>query len=133
MTHIIIADDHEVVRSGIRRVLDAQPDWEVVGEAENGLKAVELALRKQPHIAILGYGLPACNGVGAAKEIHSKLPKTEILIFTMHDHEDLVRDVLAAGARGYLLKSDANRLLVDAVRSLKCTSPTSPAKSRKRS
>lgn len=118
MTRILIADDHHVVRSGLRMVLEAQPDFEVVGEAENGLDAVEVALHARPDVVILDYAMPVRNGVEATREIKTRLPRTEVLIFTMHDSEDVVEDILFAGARGYLLKADANDHLIAAVQAL---------------
>jgi DNA-binding NarL/FixJ family response regulator len=118
MTRILIADDHDVVRFGLRAILGAQPGWEVVAEAGDGRQAVELAAETQPDVAILDYQLPLLNGVNATREIRAFQPKTEILIFTMHENEALLRELLAAGARGYLLKSDARKFLIAAVESL---------------
>lgn len=118
MTRILIADDHDVVRSGVRAILEARPGWEVVGETADGKSAISEAMKTRPDIVILDYGLPLVNGVEAARQIKARLPATEILIFTMHDTDSLVRDVLEAGARGFLLKSDARQLLLSAVESL---------------
>jgi DNA-binding NarL/FixJ family response regulator len=118
MTRILIADDHDVVRSGVRSILSAQDGWEIVGEAADGKTAVQLALALRPDIAVLDYSLPLVNGVEATRQIRARLPGVEILIFTMHDTDMLVRDVLEAGARGFLLKSDARQLLISAVQSL---------------
>lgn len=118
MTRILIADDHQVVRSGLRTVLDAQPGFEVVGEAANGQEVVEAALASKPDVVILDYAMPVRNGVEATREIRARLPRTEVLIFTMHDSHEVIEDILAAGARGYLLKADANDHLVAAVRAL---------------
>src|SRR6185312_1701726 len=108
MTRILIADDHEVVRSGVRQILEARSTWHVVAEAVDGKQAIAKALSEKPDVAILDYGLPLINGIEATRQIRARLPKTEVLIFTMHDTETIVRDLLAAGARGYLLKSDAS-------------------------
>ena len=118
LTRILIADDHHVVRSGLRAVLDAQPGFEVVGDVCNGQEAVEAAFELRPDVVVLDYAMPVRNGVEATREIRKRLPRTEVLIFTMHDGADVIEDILAAGARGYLLKSDANDHLVAAVRAL---------------
>jgi DNA-binding NarL/FixJ family response regulator len=118
MTRILIADDHEVVRSGLRTILEKQPGFEVVGEAANGLEAAQAAIAMRPDVVVLDYMMPVQNGVEAMREIRAKSPRTEVLIFTMHDSEELVEDVLAAGARGYLLKADANNHLIAAVQAL---------------
>jgi DNA-binding NarL/FixJ family response regulator len=118
MTRILIADDHEVVRSGLHSILSSQAGWEVVAEAEDGRRAVELAAETQPNVAILDYQLPILNGVDATREIRAFQPQTEVLIFTMHESEPLIRELLEAGARGYLLKSDARRFLLAAVEAL---------------
>jgi DNA-binding NarL/FixJ family response regulator len=118
VTRILIADDHDVVRSGLHAILSGQPGWEVVGEAENGRQAVDLAAETQPDVVILDYQLPLLNGVDATREIRAFQPKTEVLIFTMHESEPLLRELLEAGARGYLLKSDARKFLIAAVEAL---------------
>ena len=123
MTRILIADDHEVVRYGLRRNLESQPKWEVVGEASDGKEAVAKALELKPDIAVLDYALPLVNGVEATRQIRARLPRTEVLIFTMHDSETVIRDLLAAGARGFLLKSDASRFLLAAIESLALHKP----------
>ena len=115
---ILIADDHEVVRQGVRTILESQPGWSVVAEAQNGLDAVEQAQKARPEIALLDISMPELNGLEATKQILKLLPETQILILTMHESDELVREVLSAGARGYVLKTDAKRDLVNAVRSL---------------
>jgi DNA-binding NarL/FixJ family response regulator len=115
---ILIADDHEVVRSGLRAILEAQPGWEVAAEAADGRTAIEQALATKPNVAILDYSLPVTNGVEATRHIRLRLPETEVLIFTMHDSETLIHQLLEAGARGYLLKSDVRRSLIAAVEAL---------------
>ena len=112
---ILVADDHEVVRRGVRGLVESRPDWKVCGEATNGREAVEQAGRLAPDVVILDIAMPELNGLEAARRIHKAAPGTEVLILTMHRSEELVRQVLAAGARGYLLKSDAGRDLVAAV------------------
>ena len=115
---ILIADDHEMVRQGLRRVLGTRPDWEVCGEAANGQEAVDQARRLRPDVVVLDLSMPQVSGLVATREIRKALPQTEVLIFTMHDSEQLIREVLAAGARGYLLKTDAGTVLLAAVESV---------------
>ena len=123
MTRILIADDHDVVRSGVRAILEAQESWEVVGEAETGKEAVDKALATRPDIVVLDYALPVMNGIEATRQIRARVPGAEVLIFTMHDTDTLVREVLEAGARGFLLKSDARKFLIAAVESLVAHKP----------
>ena len=123
MTRILIADDHEVVRSGVRAILEGQEGWEVVGEAEDGRAAISQAISTRPDIVILDYAMPLVNGIEATRQIRARVPGAEVLIFTMHDTATLVREVLEAGARGFLLKSDAKRFLVAAVESLAAHKP----------
>lgn len=118
VTRILIADDHEVVRSGLRSILEARQGWQVVAEAETGKDAIAKAIASNPDIAIIDYSLPLLNGIEATRQIRARLPKVEILIFTMHDSDVLVGDLLEAGARAYLLKSDAKQYLIAAVEAL---------------
>jgi DNA-binding NarL/FixJ family response regulator len=115
---ILIADDHEVARQGIRALLESHPGWEVCAEAKDGREAVELASNSKPDIVLLDIGMPNLNGLDAARQILAMSPAIAILILTMHDAEQVVREVLAAGARGFVLKSDAARDLVTAVDAL---------------
>jgi DNA-binding NarL/FixJ family response regulator len=115
---ILIVDDHDVVRSGLRHMLEAQPGWTVCGEATTGRDAVERAKDLVPDIVILDYSMPDLNGLEATRQIKKSVPSAEILIFTMHESDQLIRDVLGAGARGFLLKSDAARYIVAAVEAL---------------
>jgi DNA-binding NarL/FixJ family response regulator len=128
MIRILIADDHHVVRSGLRNILEAQSEWQVVAEASDGKEAVEKAAETRPDIAIIDYSLPLINGIEATRQIRSRLPKTEVLIFTMHDSETLIQELLKAGARGYLLKTDARQHLIDAIKSLAVHEPFFTAK-----
>ena len=107
-----------MVRAGLRAILEAHDGWQVVAEADDGKDAVVQAIASNPDIAIIDYSLPVMNGIEATRQIHARLPKAEILIFTMHDSDVLVRELLEAGARAYLLKSDAKQYLVAAVQSL---------------
>jgi len=115
---ILLADDHEVVRQGLRRLLETQPGWEVCGEAASGREAVELAKRTKPDVAVLDLSMPGLNGTEAARQILKEQPRTEVLILTMHSSEPMVRAALEAGARGFVLKSDAGRDLVSCVHAL---------------
>ena len=123
MVNILIADDHEVVRSGLRNILEAQPKYDVVAEASNGKEAVRKAFETTPDIAMLDYSMPLMNGIEATRQIRTGLPRTEVLIFTMHCNETLIQELLQAGASGYLLKSDARRYLVGAIDALSVHKP----------
>jgi DNA-binding NarL/FixJ family response regulator len=118
MTRILIADDHYVVRDGLRRLLEAQPNCEIVAEAPDGKEAILKAVETKPDIAVVDYSLPLINGIEVTRQIRSRLPKTEVLIFTMHDNEALIDDLLRAGAKGFVLKSDAKAELLAAIDSL---------------
>jgi DNA-binding NarL/FixJ family response regulator len=115
---ILIADDHEVARRGIRALLESHSGWEVCAEAADGREAVNAAGRLKPDLVLLDIGMPSLNGLDATRQILAAEPDTRVLILTMHDSEQVVREVLAAGARGFLLKSDAGRDLVAAVEAL---------------
>ncbi len=118
MLRILIADDHELARRGIRAVLDGHADWEVCAEAKDGREAVELAAQEKPDVVLLDIGMPNLNGLEAARQILAASPDVAILILTMHDSDSTVREVLRAGARGFLLKSDAGKDLIAAVEAL---------------
>ncbi|MFZ0734002.1 MAG: response regulator transcription factor [Candidatus Sulfotelmatobacter sp.] len=118
MLRILIADDHEVARGGIRALLENHPGWEVCAEAKDGREAVDLASRTKPDVTLLDIGMPNLNGLEATRQILASTPEMPILILTMHDSDNVVREVLRAGARGFLLKSDAGRDLVAAVEAL---------------
>jgi DNA-binding NarL/FixJ family response regulator len=106
MNQILIADDHEIVRRGLRDLVDMHHDWEICGEARNGREAAELAMALSPEIAILDLSMPDLSGVEVTRLIRTERPETEVLIYTMHSSERHVREVIAAGARGFVLKSD---------------------------
>jgi DNA-binding NarL/FixJ family response regulator len=116
VTRILIADDHAIVRSGLRRVLDAKPDMEVVAEAEDGAEAVEKALKDEVDLAILDVSMPRMTGIQAAAELHKRKPELKTLMLSMHDSEQFLFEALKAGASGYVLKSGADTDIVDAVR-----------------
>jgi DNA-binding NarL/FixJ family response regulator len=118
MLRILIADDHEVARRGIRSLLESHAGWEVCGEAKDGRESVDLAAQLKPDVILLDIGMPNLNGLEAARQILAVTPDAAILILTMHDADHMVREVLRAGARGFLLKSDAGRDLVEAVEAL---------------
>jgi DNA-binding NarL/FixJ family response regulator len=116
VTRILIADDHAIVRSGLKRVLDAKPDMEVVAEAEDGAEAVDKALKEDVHLAILDVSMPRMTGIQAAAELHKRKPELKTLMLSMHDSEQFLFEALKAGASGYVLKSGADTDIVDAVR-----------------
>ena len=118
MPRILVADDHVLMRRGMRNLLETETDWEVCGEAATGREAVEMAVNLKPDIAVLDLSMPELNGLEAAREILQKVPQTEVLIFTMHETEELMREVLASGARGCVLKTDIEQHLVAAVRAV---------------
>jgi DNA-binding NarL/FixJ family response regulator len=118
MLRILVADDHEVARKGIRALLEGHSGWEVCAEAKDGREAVEYATRLNPDILLLDIGMPNLNGLDATRQILAAIPDARILILTIHDTEQVVREVLAAGARGFMLKSDAGRDLIAAVEAL---------------
>lgn len=120
---ILIVDDHAVVRRGVRALLESQPGWEVAAEATTGREAVEIARRLQPDIVIMDLSLPELNGLDATRQLLKESPRSEVLVLTMHHSEELARDVLQAGARAYVLKSDADESLVAAVESLRQHKP----------
>ena len=115
---LLVADDHDVVRKGVRTLLEEQPGWEIVAEASNGREAVEKAKLLRPDVTILDLMMPELNGLEAAREILKSVP-TKILILTMYDSDPLIQQTLEAGAQGYVLKSDAVRDLVSAVDALR--------------
>ena len=118
MKQILIADDHEVVRSGLRAIIETRADWVVSGEASNGRDAVALALKVKPDVAIIDYSMPVMNGVEASRRLKLHHLHTEVLILTMHESEEILAEVLVAGVRGFLLKSDARSHLIAAVEAL---------------
>jgi len=120
---ILIADDHEFIRRGIRAVLEKQPNCEIVGEAGDGREAVQLAATSRPDIAILDVTMPELNGFDATRQMLQENPNIKVLVLSMHESEQIVREVLASGARGYILKSDAGRDLLSAVDSLASGKP----------
>jgi len=116
---LLFADDHEIVREGLRSLLKAHRDWEIVGEAADGRQAVALVKELKPDIVILDISMPLLNGLEATRQILKIRPQTKVLILTMHESDSLIRDILAVGARGYILKTDVGNDLVAAVESLR--------------
>jgi DNA-binding NarL/FixJ family response regulator len=115
---ILVGDDHGIVRAGIRLLLERQQDLQVVGEASDGVEALELSLRVRPDLCILDVAMPRLTGLQAAREIRAHLPETQVLILSMHDDERYLFEALKAGASGYVLKREADQALVAAVRAL---------------
>jgi len=115
---ILIADDHDVARRGVRALLENHPGWEVCGEAKDGRETVEMVAATKPDLILLDIGMPNLNGLEATRQILAAAPDTLILILTMHDTDQMVREVIRAGARGFLFKSDAGSDLVAAVEAL---------------
>src|SRR6201995_2546493 len=115
---LLIADDHGVVRGGLKLLLDRQADMEVVAEAGDGAEAVERALADRPDVCILDVTMPKLTGLQAAREIKAQAPDVQVLILSMHDDERYLFEALKAGAGGYVLKKEADQFLVDAVRSV---------------
>jgi len=116
---LLVADDHEIVRKGLRSLLEAEPGWEVAAEAVDGRDAVEKARLLKPDIAVLDISMPSLNGLEATRQIVTSVSQTKVLVLTIHESAPLIQQVLQAGARGYLLKSDAARDLVTAVDALR--------------
>ena len=125
---ILIADDHDVVRAGLRQLLLERKGWEICGEASTGRQAVSLALESKPDVVVMDISMPELNGLEASRQIRKSLPKTEIVILSLHLTDQLAYEIIDAGIRGYVLKSDANRDLVSAVESLGMHRPFFTAK-----
>ncbi|HZD56573.1 MAG TPA: response regulator transcription factor [Anaerolineales bacterium] len=115
---ILLADDHTILRDGIRALLEDEPNMILVGEAEDGRTAVKLAYELKPDVVIMDIAMPLLNGLEATRQIKRQLPGTEVLILTMHDNEEYIRQVLAAGAMGYILKDAAARELISAIKTV---------------
>jgi len=118
MKRILIADDHDTVRSGMRAVLEEHPGWNVVAEAADGRTAVQAALEERPDVAIIDFFMPRMTGVEVTRQIKKHLKETEVLIFSADESEVLAQEAFQAGARGFLAKADANKLLITAVEDL---------------
>src|SRR6202163_2457069 len=116
---LLVADDHEIVRKGLRSLLEAQPGWQVAGEASDGREAVEKAKELRPDVTVLDIGMPSLNGLEATRQMLKNDARAKILILTIPESDPLIRDGLNAGARGYVLKTDASRDLVTAVNAVR--------------
>jgi len=116
---ILIADDHEIVRRGLRTLLSSQPGWMICAEAGTGREAISKAEEQRPDIVVMDIAMPGMNGLEATRKIRKKLPKTQVLILSLHYSDQLVREVVDAGARGYILKSDASRDLFRAIEAVR--------------
>ena len=116
VTRILVADDHPIVGSGLKKVIDAQPDMEVVAEVEDGAEAVRKGLSENVHLAILDVSMPRTTGIQAAEELHKRKPELKLLMLSMYDSEQFLFEALKAGASGYVLKSDADQDIVEAIR-----------------
>jgi DNA-binding NarL/FixJ family response regulator len=115
---LVLADDHEIMRVGLRSLLESHIHWSVVGEAVDGEEAVEMVLSLKPDVALLDIAMPKLSGLEAARQILLQVPRTKILLLSAHDSTQVIADVLDSGAKGYVLKSDAARDLVAAVQAL---------------
>jgi DNA-binding NarL/FixJ family response regulator len=120
---ILVVDDHAVVRRGVRSLIESHEGWQVCGEAITGREAIEQSRRLRPDVVVMDLSLPELNGLDATRQILKEAPDIEVLVLTMHHSEELARDVLHAGARGYVLKSDADENLIAAVDSLRQHKP----------
>jgi len=115
---IMIVDDHDAIRRGVRQLIETKPYYEVVGEAADGRAGLEVARDTRPDIAILDYSLPELNGLDLSHALKREFPRIEILLYTMHDREEIIMDVLRAGVRGFVLKSDTEKHLLAALDAL---------------
>lgn len=123
MLRVLIADDHEIVRRGVRQIIEAHPGWEVCGEAADGQTALNMAILEKPDVVVLDVSLPVMNGIAVTRRLRQDAPQTKVLLFTMHDDDETVSAGLSAGARGYLLKMENEQLLEAAISALGANRP----------
>jgi two-component system response regulator NreC len=116
MPRVLIVDDHAFIRRGIQSILHASGEWELVGEAENGINAIRMAVELKPDFIVMDVSMPEMNGIEATRSIHRDLPNIKIVLLTLHDSAELVRSAFRAGAHAYLLKSEAEQELIRALR-----------------
>ena len=133
MIRMLIADDHDVVRSGLRHIIEAQPNWQVVAEAGDGKEAVQKALETKPDVAVIDYSLPILNGAEATRQIRAALPQTEVLIFTMHDNETSSGSYLRSARAVTFSRPTRGTTSSPLSRLLRLTNRSSPLKSPRRS
>jgi DNA-binding NarL/FixJ family response regulator len=115
MPRVLVVDDHAVIRRGVQGILSTYPEWDLCGEADNGQDAIRLAGELAPEVVIMDISMPGMNGLEATRIIHDVLPETKVLLLTLHSSSEFVRSAFRAGARGYVLKSDAENELVRAL------------------
>lgn len=115
MCRVLIVDDHAFIRRGVQSILGGLPEWELCGEADNGNEAVRLSETLKPEIIIMDISMPGLNGIEATRAIHRNQPEMKVILLTLHESDELLRSAFRAGARGYLLKIDAERELVQAL------------------
>ena len=123
LLRVLVADDHPIVRAGLRTLIESRPGWQVCAEGANGRDAVEKAAKLKPDIAVLDVSMPVLNGIEATRQLRKVSPETEVLILTMHDAEQMVQQLIEAGCRGYILKDDADRNLLAALDALRRHKP----------
>lgn len=123
MIRILLADDHQIVRKGVRDVIEGHPEWQVCGETGDGQEALDIARRELPDVAVLDISLPTLNGIGLTRRLQKECPDAKVLLFTMHDDDETVANGLAAGARGYLLKTENQDNIEAAIASVAANRP----------
>ena len=123
LLRVLVADDHPIVRAGLRSLIESRPGWQVCAEGVNGREAVEKAAKLKPDIAVLDVSMPILNGIEATRQLRKVSPETEILILTMHDADQMVQQLIEAGCRGYIMKDDADRNLLAALDALRRHKP----------
>jgi DNA-binding NarL/FixJ family response regulator len=123
MARLLISDHHHVARRGLREILQTQKTWQIVAEAADGEEAIAKAMETKPDVTVIDHSMPWMNGLQVTREIRARVPSTEILVFATHHSEAFAHELLSAGARGYLLKSDANSSVIVAVQSLLARKP----------